>query len=202
MIFLDGTAYEAGYHRHGHNWYIVWWKILLRCVLDCFDLFVSHEMRLWQPNALQERPAVSLRASGCQFRVSGCQCQSLNNLGFDPSILLHSGIWGLANEAVLNNINKKLENPKNPPFSAVKCVPVTTDLIFKRFNIYPRQREGSYSCFLNIYFIKVTIYPAVLSHNISRGHYFSCKNYCLMLAWIRAVFHMRLFNFCHDASSI
>ncbi len=33
-------------------------------------------------------------------------------LGFDPSILWHSGIWGAADEAVLNNVHK---NNKNPP---------------------------------------------------------------------------------------
>ncbi len=35
-------------------------------------------------------------------------------LGFDPSILRHCGIWGAADEAVLNNGHKK-KNPKNPP---------------------------------------------------------------------------------------
>ncbi len=36
-----------------------------------------------------------------------------NSPGFDPSILRHSGIWGAADEAVLNTVYKK--NPKNPP---------------------------------------------------------------------------------------
>ncbi len=39
--------------------------------------------------------------------ASGCQCQSRNSPGFDPSILRHSGIWGAADDAVLNNVHKK-----------------------------------------------------------------------------------------------
>ncbi len=38
-------------------------------------------------------------------RASGCQCQSRNSPKFDPSILRHSGIWGAADEAVLNNVH-------------------------------------------------------------------------------------------------
>ncbi len=43
-------------------------------------------------------------------RASGCQCQSCNSPGFDPSILRHSGICGAADEAVLSNVykNKKI----------------------------------------------------------------------------------------------
>jgi hypothetical protein len=40
-------------------------------------------------------------------RASGCQCQSCNCPLFDPSILQHSGIWGAADEAVLNNVHLK-----------------------------------------------------------------------------------------------
>ncbi len=38
-------------------------------------------------------------------RASGCQCQSRNSPGFDPSILRHSGIWGAADDAVLNTVH-------------------------------------------------------------------------------------------------
>jgi hypothetical protein len=34
--------------------------------------------------------------------ASDCQCQSRNSPGFDPSLLLHRGIWRAADEAVLN----------------------------------------------------------------------------------------------------
>ncbi len=43
-------------------------------------------------------------------RASDSQCRSRNCPGFDPSILRHSGIWGAADEAVLNIVNKKLKN--------------------------------------------------------------------------------------------
>ncbi len=41
-----------------------------------------------------------VRASDIQFRSRNCP-------GFDPSILWHSGIWGVADEAVLNIVHKK-----------------------------------------------------------------------------------------------
>ncbi len=37
-------------------------------------------------------------------RASDCQWQSRNSPGFDPSILWQSGIWGAADEAVLNKV--------------------------------------------------------------------------------------------------
>jgi hypothetical protein len=41
----------------------------------------------------------------------------MNNIpGFDPSILRHSGIWGAADEAVLNNLHKKENKSKKSPF--------------------------------------------------------------------------------------
>jgi hypothetical protein len=36
--------------------------------------------------------------------------QSRNSPGFDPNILRHSGIWGAADEAVLNTKKFSLEN--------------------------------------------------------------------------------------------
>ncbi len=38
-------------------------------------------------------------------RASDCQCRSRNSPGFDPSILRHSGVWGAADEAVLNTVH-------------------------------------------------------------------------------------------------
>ncbi len=49
--------------------------------------------------------------SSLVVRASDCQCTSCNGPGFDPSIRRHSGIWGAADEAVLNIVRKK----KNPP---------------------------------------------------------------------------------------
>ncbi len=45
--------------------------------------------------------------SSLVFRSSGCQCTSCNGSGFDPSIRRYSGIWGAADEAVLNIVRKK-----------------------------------------------------------------------------------------------
>jgi hypothetical protein len=44
-------------------------------------------------------------SSSLVVRASGCQCQSRNSPGFDPGILGHSGIWGAADKAVLNNVH-------------------------------------------------------------------------------------------------
>ncbi len=51
--------------------------------------------------------------SSLVVRASDCQCTSCNGPGFDPSIRRHSGIWGAADEAVLNKVWKK--NKKSPP---------------------------------------------------------------------------------------
>ncbi len=46
-------------------------------------------------------------------RASDCQCTSCYGPGFDPSIRRHSGIWGAADEAVLNIVRtKRKKSPK------------------------------------------------------------------------------------------
>ncbi len=45
--------------------------------------------------------------SSLVVRASRCQCTSCNGPGFDPSICRHSGIWGVADEAVLIIVRKK-----------------------------------------------------------------------------------------------
>ncbi len=49
--------------------------------------------------------------------ASGCQCQSRNSPGFDPSIHRHREICGSADEAVLNNVH---ENKKSKKISLFK----------------------------------------------------------------------------------
>jgi hypothetical protein len=51
--------------------------------------------------------------SSLVVRASDCQCTSCNGPGFDPSIHRHSGIWGAADEAVLNIVRTKRK--KSPP---------------------------------------------------------------------------------------
>ncbi len=50
--------------------------------------------------------------SSLVVRASDCQCTSCNGPGFDPSIRRHSGIWGAADEAVLNIV--RTERKKSP----------------------------------------------------------------------------------------
>ncbi len=41
-------------------------------------------------------------------RASDSECHSRNCPGFNPSILRHSGIWGAADETLLNTVHKKI----------------------------------------------------------------------------------------------
>ncbi len=54
------------------------------------------------------------------------------SLGFGPTILWHSGIWGAANEAMLKNIHKK-KNPKNPK----NCLPLKRHTSRDAFPLIP-----------------------------------------------------------------
>jgi hypothetical protein len=65
--------------------------------------------RLWmRSNRMVDdiEPSLWMRSSG-MFRTPDSQCWSYNCPGFDTSILRHSGIWEVANEAVLNKVLKK-----------------------------------------------------------------------------------------------
>ncbi len=45
--------------------------------------------------------------SSLVIRSSDCQCRSCKSPGFDPSILRHRGIWGAADEAMLNTVHRR-----------------------------------------------------------------------------------------------
>ncbi len=45
-------------------------------------------------------------------------------------------------------------------------------------------------------------YLAMLSHNISRGHYLPYNTYCLALAFIKVTIHIRPLRFFHDLAKI
>ncbi len=54
--------------------------------------------------------------SSLVVRASDCQCTSCKSPEFYPSIRRHSGIWGAADEAVLNIVRKQIKKiPKNSP---------------------------------------------------------------------------------------
>ncbi len=54
------------------------------------------------------RSSLERMRSSLLVRTSDCHCNSCNGPGFVPSIRRHSGIWGAADEAVLNIILKKI----------------------------------------------------------------------------------------------
>ncbi len=73
---------------------------LLFCMLVCLTF-----MRM--------RSSLLRMRSSLVVRASDCQCTGCNGPGFDPSIRRHSGIWGAADEAVLNNVRtKRKKSPK------------------------------------------------------------------------------------------
>ncbi len=53
--------------------------------------------------------------SSLVVRASDCQCTSCNGPGLDPSIRRHSGIWGAADEAVLNIVHWFAPSSPPPP---------------------------------------------------------------------------------------
>jgi hypothetical protein len=80
-------------------------------------------------------------------RASGCQCQSGNSPGLDPSILRHSGIWRAADEAVLNiahknknkiKINKTLFrlNTRISCYLSAAVMVLLSFLLFPSYSIY------------------------------------------------------------------
>jgi hypothetical protein len=58
--------------------------------------------------------------SSLVVRASDCQCTNCNGPGFDPSIRLHSGIWGAADETVLNIVRKKYKKSPKKIFKKKK----------------------------------------------------------------------------------
>ncbi len=94
-------------------------------------------------------------------------CHQMELKSFNPFIfitlsmpLMSSGSWLTLHNCMIFNL------------LAVNYDPATTNLIFIKVNIYPGPGEGgSQPIFLPIHFIRVTIYPVSLPHNISRGHY-------------------------------
>ncbi len=75
--------------------------------------------------------------SSLVVRASDCQCTSCNGPGFDPSIRRHSGIWGAADEAVLNIVRtkrKKIPPQKNKKTLCPEMEKLTKDLFSEKDN--------------------------------------------------------------------
>ncbi len=92
--------------------------------LQIFNLFVCLKLRFaFTParvagagNKSETRTTVIFwwMRSSRVVKTSDCQCRSRKSPGFNPSILRHSRIWGAADEAVLNNVRKKINKKINP----------------------------------------------------------------------------------------
>ncbi len=81
------------------------------------SILLPHRMRSslvrMRSSLVRMRSSLVRMRSSLVVRASDCQCTSCNGPGFDSSIRLHSGIWGAADEAVLNIVRKKKIPPKN-----------------------------------------------------------------------------------------
>ncbi len=82
----------------GHSWTFLLLRIQSLQCLKVINLTMSSSLRRMR--------------SSLVVRASDCQSTSCNGPGFDPSIRRHSGIWGAADEAVLNIVWRK--NKKSP----------------------------------------------------------------------------------------
>jgi hypothetical protein len=88
-----------------------------------------HLSKIWFQTRIRPTPKMRMRSSLVRMRsslvadesslvvrASDCQCTSCNGPRFDPSIRRHRGIWGAADETVLNivrNFFYYLYTPKN-----------------------------------------------------------------------------------------
>ncbi len=74
----------------------------------CIHTHTREQFNGSKESALVTRISRILRMrSSLVVRASDCLCTSCNGPGFDPSIRRHSGIWGAADEAVLNIVRAK-----------------------------------------------------------------------------------------------
>ncbi len=79
-------------------------SVKLQCTVRCligYDWYNASSLIAYM------RSSLGWMRSSLVVRASDCQCTSCNGPGFDPSIRRHSGIWGAADEAVLNIVRKK-----------------------------------------------------------------------------------------------
>jgi hypothetical protein len=115
-------------------------------------------------------------------RASDCQCRSRNSPGFDPSILRHSGIWGAADETVLNTVHRRKKNPKNPPVrNQNKSVSKQTLSVRIKIKVLP-SNQYTLPVWVKVKVLATNvrswfIWGYVVSHQMSPQH--SCLAECL-----------------------
>ncbi len=118
---MSSTRVHSGSVSVLQTQYVLWLTISLILNLHVYlfyrkDLYLSKMSLFGQPSYGAATSSFGA-ATGIKFYKflllkfhyqSDCQCTSCNGPGFDPSIRRHSGIWGAADEAVLNIVWKKI----------------------------------------------------------------------------------------------
>ncbi len=69
-------------------------------------------------------------------------CRSRNCPGFDPNILRHSVIWGAADEALLNKVQREEKKSENSPFFYFDADPKPTFFTFGSDKVVRTQLRG------------------------------------------------------------
>ncbi len=87
-------------------------KFTYLCTVKLVNLYPFLDRFLLHPYWKDTDRRMRRMRSSLMVRASDCQCTSCNGPGFDPSIRQHSGIWGAADEAVLNIVWKRIKNPQ------------------------------------------------------------------------------------------
>jgi hypothetical protein len=88
--------------------FLYWWMRSSRVWMRSSRMWIKSS-RVWIRSS-----RVRMRSSRV-VRAFDSRCRRRNCPGLDPSFLRHSGIWGAADEVVLNIVHKKRKNPNNPP---------------------------------------------------------------------------------------
>ncbi len=120
--------------------------------------------------------------SSREVRASDSQCQSRSCPGFDPSILRHSGIWGAADDTVLNKV---LENSKKSPWkkrdsnTSLWCQPAAWSWIFVILVPNTSKSAGKVSVKYFLLFLKKIwpVFPFFSCHFWNKRPKFRLVNY-------------------------
>jgi hypothetical protein len=106
--------------------------------------------------------------SSLVVRASDCQCTSCNGPGFDPSIRRHRGIWGAADEAVLNIVRKKeKKSPKKIFKKKNSMLTMCKKVFWPLYQFYKGKVTGIYehlSPFISSALVQGSLYEAASSY--------------------------------------
>ncbi len=131
-VMLHGLGRVRSMFYKGFTLIVMPKMVLTLCIISTKDLKNSCKGSCTPPYSIRHcacgiqwmKSSLLWMRSSLVVRASDCQWRSHNSPGFYPSILRHSGIWGVADEELLNTVHRK--KSKTIPllvFSLAKKVP-------------------------------------------------------------------------------